>query len=186
MRPARWGLVAMLAAAVAAGGAGNAIDDAYLARGWHPVVRGEEGGDVGVGPFQVHVHGATSSAQLEDRDLLTSPATFVAVDVSYATTDAWATPEEVLLVDADGREFVPPSGFGRDGTPWAAGPDIWLRGALLFEVPPESLDGLALEFRPELPDARRPATTLRVPLTVTTSSEPLRLEPAAVLAEGQR
>lgn len=186
MRRSRWGMAAMLAAAIAVGGAANAIDDAYLASGWHTVVRGTEATDVEVGPFQVHVHGATSSSQLEDGEVLTSPATFVVVDVSYATSDAWATPEEVVLIDTEGREFVPPTGFGRDGAAWAAGPDIWLRGTLLFEVPVEAVDGLALEFRPDMPDPQRPATVLRVPLTVTVTAEPLVLEPATVLAEGER
>lgn len=187
MRRGRWAVAAMVAVAVAVGGAGNAIEDAYLASGWHTVLRAEEATDVVVGPFQVHVHGATASPRLEDGDeVLTSPATFVVVDVSYSTTDAWATPEEVVLIDAEGREFVSPSGFGSDGAAWAAGPDIWLRGTLLFEVPVEALDGLSLELRPELPDAQRPATALRVPLTVSTTTEPLLLESPAVLAQGER
>lgn len=186
MRRGRLAMVAMLATAIAVGGAANAIDDAYLASGWHTVLRGEEATDARVGPFQVHVHGATSSPHLEDDEVLTSPATFVMVDVAYATTDAWATPEEVVLIDAEGREFVAPSGFGWDGEVWSAGPDIWLRGTLLFEVPVEAVDGLSVEFRPEMPDAQRPATVLRVPLTVTATTEPLLLEPPTVLAEGER
>ena len=186
MRRSRWAAAAMLVAAIAVGGGANAIDSNFLATGWHSVQHGEEGSDSTVGNFQVHVHGATTATQLEDGDVVTSPAAFVVVDLSYATTDAWETPEEVVLIDGDGREFVEPSGFGSDGRVWPAGPDIWHRGTLLFEVPGEAVGELTLEFRPETPRTQRPASILRVPLTVAASSEPLVLESARVLAEGER
>ncbi|WP_109472480.1 hypothetical protein [Ornithinimicrobium cavernae] len=182
----RWAVAAMLAAAVAAGAAANAVDSNYLASGWHSVQRGEEATDLTVGNFQVHVHGATASTTLEDGEVVTSPASFVVVDLSYATTDAWALPEEVVLIDGEGREFSEPAGFGSAGRVWEAGPDIWSRGTLLFEVPTDTVEQLSLEFRPEMPDPQRPASVLRVPLTVTRTSAPLTLERATVLPEGER
>lgn len=186
MRRRTWAAAAMLVATVAVGAGANAIDANFIATGWHTVQHGEEGADSTVGNFQVHVHGATTSSQLDDRDLVTSPAAFVVVDLSYATTDAWGAPEEVVLIDGDGREFVEPSGFSSDGRVWEAGPDIWLRGTLLFEVPDDVVDDLTLEFRPETPHNERPAAVLQVPLTVSSISEPLVLEAASVLAEGER
>ncbi|MCK0112093.1 hypothetical protein MWU75_08090 [Ornithinimicrobium sp. F0845] len=185
VRRGRWAAAAMLAAAVAAGAAANAIDANFLASGWHTVQRGEEASDITVDNFQVHVHGAATSTQLEDLEVVTSPGAFVVVDLSYATTDAWDTPEEVVLIDEAGREFSEPSGFGSAGRVWPAGPDIWSRGSLLFEVPADVGD-LALELRPQTPDARLPSRVLRVPLTVRTNSEPLTLERPSVLAEGDR
>lgn len=182
----RWAAAAMLVAALAVGAGANAIDSNLIATGWHTVQHGAEGADSTVGNFQVHVHGATTSSELEDSDVLTSPAAFVVVDLSYATTDAWGAPEEVVLIDGDGREFVEPSGFSSDGRVWDAGPDIWLRGTLLFEVSADAVDDLTLEFRPESPHPQRPASVLQVPLTVTPSSEPLALEAPTVLAEGER
>ncbi|USQ80358.1 DUF4352 domain-containing protein [Ornithinimicrobium faecis] len=186
MRRRTWAAAAMLVAAIAVGAGANAIDANFIATGWHTVERGEEGADSTVGNFRVHVHGARTSDQLDDRDLVTSPGAFVVVDLSYATTDAWGAPEEVVLIDGDGREFVEPSGFSSDARVWDAGPDIWLRGTLLFEVPEDTVDGLTLEFRPESPHTERPAAVLQVPLTVSTVSEPLTLETATVLAEGER
>lgn len=176
----------MLVAATAVGGVANAIDNNYLATGWDTVHRGEQSADVEVGNFLVHVHGASSSSDLEDGEVLTSAGTFVVVDLSYATTDAWVAPDEVVLIDGEGREFGEPSGFGSDGRVWEAGPDIWLRGTLLFEVPTDAAEDLTLEFRPQIGDRRLPSTVLRVPLTVTTSAGPLTLEPATALAEGER
>lgn len=186
MRRSRWAVAGMVAAAVAVGGVVNAAESTYLASGWHTVQRGEEGGDVTVGNFQVHVHGATTSDRLENGAVVTSPGTFVVVELSYATTDAWDTPEQVALLDGAGREFTEATGFGSDGRVWAAGPDIWFRGQLLFEVPAGTVADLTLEFRPEFPDPQRPATLLQVPLTVQTAHEPLTLERASALAAGDR
>ena len=186
MRRRRWAVAAMLTLAIAAGGAANAIEANLIATGWHSVQRGQESTDSTVGNFQVHVHGAASSAHLEDDEVVTSPGAFVVVDLSYATTDAWDTPEEVVLLHGDRREFTQPSGFDSDGRVWAAGPDIWARGTLLFEVPTDSLEGLSLEFRPQTPDPQRPASVLRVPLTVSPATQPLTLEASRVLAEGER
>lgn len=186
MRRAQWALAALAAVAVLAGGLANHADRTYVETGWHTVVRGEEEADVEVGNFQVHVHGATASTELDDRDLLTSPAMFLVVDLSYASTDAWSMPEEIVLIDGDGREFTNPGGFGFTGSPWRVGPDIWFRGDLLFEVPLESVDSLALEFRPETVNALLPDSVARIPLTVSQSTEPLLLEYPAVLGEGER
>lgn len=185
MRRRRWAVAGMVALALAVGGAANAVDDHHLATGWHTVIRGAQAEDVTVGNFQVHVHGAVASGRLEDLDM-TSPGVFVLVDLSYATTDEWSTPEEAVLLDGAGREFTEPSGFGSAGRAWIAGPDIWYRGALLFEVPADTVDDLTLEIRPEGPVALVPATVLRVPLTVTTTSDPLPLERPTVLGEGER
>jgi len=182
----RWAVAALLSAAVVAGGVANAIDDRYVASGWHTVERGEEGADVRVANFQVHVHGAVTSTRLEDGDVVTSPGAFVVVDLSYATTDAWDSPEEVVLIDGAGREFGEPSGFGSAARAWEAGPDIWSRGTLLFEVSADAVDDLTLEFRPQSPDARLPSAVLRVPLTVTAATEPLTVGRARILAEGER
>lgn len=178
-------LTALLAAAVAVGGVANRIEADHLASGWDRVQHGTEGAEVEVGNYRVLVRGASASPQLEDPET-TSPASFVVVDLAYATTDAWDTPEEVVLLDDDGRTFATADGFGSDGQPWAAGPDIWLGGTLLFEVPPGMLDDLTLAFRPEMVDGRLSETTLQVPLTVELSPEPLALERATVLARGQR
>lgn len=186
MRRRGWALVGMLAAAVAVGGVANWIDNTYLASGWHSVQHGKEGQDSTVGNFQVRVHGATSSATLDDRDVLVSPGAFVVVDTAYATTDAWDTPEQVVLIDGDDREFTEPTGFGSDGRAWVAGPDIWFRGTLLFEVPADAVGDLTLEFRPQTPTAQLPSSVLRVPLTVTPSAKPVVLERATILAEGER
>lgn len=185
MRRTRWVAAAMLVAAIAVGGGANAIDDNFLATGWVTVHHGEQAQDSSVGNFQVHVHGARSSTQLED-ETVTSPGTFLVVDLSYATTDAWDTPEEVVLIDAEGHEFSEPTGFGSDGRVWDAGPDIWIRGNLLFELPTEAVGELTLEFRPETSDARLPARLLRVPLSVDSTAEPLTLGQPTVLAEGER
>lgn len=186
MRRRTGALAGMLAVALAAGAAANAIDDNFLATGWHTVVRGDEGTDATVGNLQVYVHGATASSQLDDGDILTSPGTFLTVDVSYATTDSWHGPEDVVLIDGDGREFTEPSGFSSAGGVWQAGPDIWFRGTLLFEIPPESVDDLTLEVRLESSTVLLPTTVLHVPLTVTTTPEPLTLEDPTVLAVGER
>lgn len=182
----RWAAAGLLVTAAAVGGLANAVEANYLDTGWHTTARGAEGADLSVGTFQVHVHGAASSPDLEAREVLTSPGAFVVIDLSYATTDAWDSPREVVLLDGDGREFTTPSGFGSDGQVWEAGPDIWLRGTLLFEVPAEAVADLTLEFRPEVPDARLPGTVLQVPLEVSPSPEPLVLERATVLPEGER
>lgn len=186
MRRRSWALAAMLAAAVVMGGVANWIDDTFLASGRHTVEHAEEGRDSTVGNFQVRVHGARSSATLEDGEVVASPGSFVVVDTSYATTDAWDTPEEVVLIDGDDREFTEPSGFGSAGGAWAAGPDIWFRGTLLFEVPADAVGDLTLEFRPQIPAAQLPGSVLRVPLTVTPTSDPVVLERASMLAEGER
>lgn len=186
MRRARWAVAGMVALALAAGAGANAIDAHYLATGWHTVVRGEEGADVVAANFQVHVHGATSSPHLDDRASVTSPGVFVLVDLSYATTDAWSTPEEVVLLDGGGREYTSPGGFSAAARPWLAGPDIWFRGALLFEVPADVIDDLTLVFRPERPHTLLPGTTARIPLTVSASSTPLTIDYPTVLAEGMR
>lgn len=182
----RWAVAGMAALALAVGAGANAIDSHYLATGWHTVVRGEEGVDVVAANYQVHVHGATASPHLEDRERVSSPGLFVLVDLSYATTDSWDTPREVVLVDGDGREYTSPGGFSSAARPWLAGPDIWFRGALLFEVPADVVDDLTLAFRPERPHALVPGTTARIPLTVTTSTTPLMTESPTVLAEGDR
>lgn len=183
----RWAVAGMAMIALAAGAGANAIDDHHLATGWHTVVRGEEGADVVAANYQVHVHGATSSPHVEDREPVTSPGVFVLVDLSYATTDSWGSPEEVVLVDRDGREFSSPREFSSSATqPWLAGPDIWYRGALLFEVPADVVDHLTLVFNPERPHTLLPGTTARIPLTVEASSTPLITEYPTVLAEGDR
>ncbi|WP_420114202.1 hypothetical protein [Pseudactinotalea sp.] len=182
----RWVVAGMAVIALAAGAGANAIDNHHLATGWHTVVRGDEGVDVVAANYQVHVHGATASPHVEDREPVTSPGIFVLVDLSYATTDAWGTPEEVMLMDADGREFTSPGGFSSAGRPWLAGPDIWYRGGLLFEVPADAVDDLTLVFNPERPHTLLPGTTARIPLTVTPSSTPLMVEDRTVLAEGDR
>lgn len=188
MRSRRWGVVAMLVLALGVGAGANAIDSHYLASGWHTVVRGDEASDVRIGHYQIHVHGAASSSRVDDDgELVTSPQLFVTVDLSYATTDAWDAPDTVVLISGDGREFTNPGGgFGSAGQPWPAGPDIWFRGTLLYEVPASVIGDLTLEFRPESPDARFPASVARIPLTVTTTSEPIVLAGDAVLAEGER
>jgi hypothetical protein len=187
VRPARWALAAMVAAAVVAGGLANLVDARLLASGREVVVRGVEAEDVVVGNIQLHVHGATASPQLDDGgEVFTSPGTFVAVDLSYATTDAWGSPEEILLVDGQGRQFSTPGGFSSPGDAWVAGPDIWLRGQLLFEVPPDALDTLRLQVVPDDSEAVLPATTGLIPLTVTTAEEPLALDYPELLAEGER
>jgi len=185
---ARWGLAAMAAAAVLAGGLANAADDALLPSGWTTTVRGAEGEDVVVGNLQVHVHGATASTRVDDLDgPLTSPGLFVAVDLSYATTDAWATPEVIVLIDGDGREYSDPSNLGLSGSTWLAGPDIWFRGDLLFEVPADAVtSSLTLEIRPETAVAVLPSTIGQIPLTVTRAEDPLEIGSDTLLAEGER
>lgn len=180
-----WAAGGLLIAA-AVGGASNLVETNYLDTGWHTTLHGAMGEDNTVGTFQVHVHDATTSPDLERGEVTTSPGAFVVVDLSYATTDAWRTPREVVLLDGDGREFSVPSAFGSDSEAWEAGPDIWLRGTLLFEVPTESVADLTLEFRPEIPDARLPGAVLQVPLEVETSTEPVVLEPATLLPAGER
>lgn len=182
----RWAVAAMVALALAAGGAANAIDDTYLASGWHTVASGTEGTDERVGNLQVHVHGAVVSTTVGDDEPITGPGAFVLVDVAYSTTDSWFTPEPPMLIDGDGHQYTEPSGFDSAGGAWMAGPDIWYRGTLLFEVPAEAADDLTIEFRPERPVGLLPSTVLRIPLTVTTISEPLTIEYPTVLAEGER
>lgn len=183
----RWGLAAIAAVALGVGALANAADNAHLATGFATVVHGSEGEDVSAGNFQVHVHGATASTEVEDLDgPVTSAGSFVVVDLSYATTDAWDQPDEIVLIDADGREYSDPSSLGLGGSPWLAGPDIWFRGQLLFEVPTDTLASLTLEFRPESVRAILPSTVTRVPLTVTPSSEPLEIGYDTVLGEGER
>lgn len=186
MRAGRWAVAGMVAVAVAVGAGANAVDDNFLASGWHTMVRGDPGADLEVGNYQVHVHGAAASPHLDDDGPVTSPGLFVIVDLAYATTDSWHSPQEIVLVGGDGSEFTQPSGFGSAGQPWLAGPDVWFRGDLLFEVPADAVDDLALEIRPESPIAQLPATILRVPLAVSTESTPLTLEHPEVLAEGER
>lgn len=186
MRSRRWPVVAMIGLALAIGAGANAVEQNHLASGWHTVARGDEGGDLTVGNLQVHVHGAVASPVLDDDEPVTSPGSFVLVDVSYATTDSWFLPESPVLIDGDGREYTEPSGFGSAGGVWMAGPDIWYRGGLLFEVPTDVVDDLSIEFRPERTQALLPSTVLRVPLTVSLSAEPLILEYPTVLAEGER
>ena len=183
----RWALAAMGAAALLVGGLTNAADHAHLPGGWQSTVHGREGEDVTVGEFRLHVHGATASPQVGDPDeTVTSSGSFVVVDLSYATTDEWAGPEEVVLVDATGHEYSDPSNLGLGGSPWKAGPDIWFRGQLLFEVPTEALGSLTLELRPETGRAILPSTVGRIPLTVATTTEPLELDGETVLAAGER
>lgn len=151
MTRARWAVATMAVAALGVGGLANVVDDRYLASGWHTTVHGVEGEDVVGGTFQVHVHGATAAQALADDEPVPSAGWYVVVDLSYATTDEWSTPEEVVLVDRDGREFTHPGGFGFTGAPWLAGPDIWFRGTLLFEVPEDALESLSLVVRGERP-----------------------------------
>ena len=186
MRRTTWVAGGMLVAAVAVGGAANLIEDNFLATGWVTVHHGEQARDSSVGNFQVHVHGARASARLQDDTVVTSPGTFVVVDLAYATTDAWDAAEEVVLTDARWREFSEPTWFGSDGRVWEAGPDIWIRGTLLFELPTDAVGELTLQFRPEIVDARLPAQLLQIPLSVDTVSEPVALERPTVLAKGER
>lgn len=187
MRSARWGLAVMALAALLAGGLANAADDALLPSGVVTTVRGSEGEDTVVGNLQVHVHGATASTQVDDLDgPLTSPGMFVAVDLAYATTDAWGSPEEIVLTDAQGREYSDPSNLSVNSSPWLAGPDIWFRGTLLFEVPADAVDSLTLEIRPSTVEAVLPSTVGRFPLTVTTTADPLEITRDTLLAEGER
>lgn len=186
MRSRRWPVIAMIVLALAIGAGANAIEQQHLASGWHTVARGEPGRDLTVGNLQVHVHGAVASSTIDDDEPLTSPGTFVLVDLSYATTDSWFLPESPVLVDGEGREYTEPSGFSSAGGAWMAGPDVWYRGGLLFEVPTDVVDDLSIELRPENSQALLPSTVLRVPLTVSPSTEPLVLEYPTVLAEGDR
>lgn len=181
-----WAVAGLLVLATAAGAGANAIDRDYLASGWQDVADGSVGADLAVGEFQVQVHGAQAGPDLEDGEVVTSPGMFLLVDLSYATTRAWDTPEEVVLLDGQGREFTNPSGFGSTGQPWEAGPDIWLRGDLLFEVPADALDGLVLEIRPQRTDPRLPSSALRIPLEAEVSTEPLSVARPEVLPGGQR
>lgn len=184
---ARWGLVVMAAAALALGGLANVVDGRYLASGWHTTVHGSEAEDVVAGTFQIHVHGAQAATHLDDGgEPVPSAGMYVAVDLSYATTDAWASPDEIVLIDGDGREFSHPGGFGFTGSPWLAGPDIWFRGTLLFEVPEDVVDSLSLEFRGEDPRAVLPGTVTRIPLTVTISADPVVVIRDTLLAGGER
>ena len=186
-RSRRWAVASLVALAVAAGGVANAVQDDHLVTGWHTVVRGQEAQDVLVGDFRVHVHGATASAVLDDGgDLVRSAGTWVVVDVAYASTNVWSLPWDVVLVDQEGREYTTPSGFGSGAGTWRTGPDIWFRGTLLYEVPPEAVDSLALEFRPEAVRALVPTTLGRIPLTVATTDEALTLSYTTVLPEGER
>lgn len=186
MTRARWAVATMAVAALGVGGLANVVDDRYLASGWHTTVHGVEGEDVVGGTFQVHVHGATAAQALADDEPVPSAGWYVVVDLSYATTDEWSTPEEVVLVDRDGREFTHPGGFGSTGAPWLAGPDIWFRGTLLFEVPEDALESLSLVVRGERPRPILPGTVVRVPLTVTTTAEPLVVERGSLLPRRER
>lgn len=187
MSRTRWAMAAMAAVAVAVGGVANAIDDAELPSGWRTLDRGEVGTDVTVEPFQLHVHGATASREFDDYgDLLTSPGYYVVVEVSYAATDQWRSPDEFVLLDAAGREFGHPGGFGFTGSAWSAGPDIWMRGDLLFEVPEDALGTMTLELRPDLPNPLLPATLGQVEVEVTTTELPVSVADPELLPEGDR
>lgn len=119
--------------------------------------RGEAGAvgeDVSAYPYTVHVTDAVVAATLVELDWEGQPTTvgsdgvWVVVTLSYATARQSSLPSGsgVVLRASDGREY--PVSRRSPESQWMAGPDIWVRGDLAFEVAADAVDGLELVFDP--------------------------------------
>lgn len=148
-------LVVAAMAVVALGvGIGTNVADGRLepfgARGGSGAI----GEDVSAYPYTVHVTEAVVATSLVELDFEGQPTTigsdgvWVVLTLSYATARQSASPSGsgVLLRAADGREY--PVSRRSPESQWMAGPDIWVRGDLAFEVPADAVDGLELVFNP--------------------------------------
>ncbi len=149
-------VVAALAAVAVIVGIGTNIADARLLPWGVRGLSGAIGEDIDVHPYQVHVNGVTVAETVVQTSPISGDVTeidsvgiWVGVDRSYATVDTARTPgsSDVVLRDGQGREYA--VSYRSDGQAWLAGPDIWLRGTLAFEVAPDSLTGLVLVFDPQ-------------------------------------
>lgn len=121
---------------------------------WPTAVSGTIGEDVEAYPFTVHVTEAaaartvTATGMWDDGEPIGSDGVWVVVELSYATAEEIDIAGSYVRVrDAQGREY--PVSSRSDAMPWTAGPDVWVRGQLGFEVAPDSLDGLELIFDPQ-------------------------------------
>lgn len=149
-------VVAVLALAAVVLGIGTNVADARLLPYGRIGVSGSVGEDIAMFPYTIHVGEAQAADFVVEQTLsgtgepIETDGVWVVVTLSYATQDEVRLPGSyrIVLRDGDGREF--PVSPRSDGGPWQAGPDIWVRGTLAFEVAPDSLDDLTLVFDPEI------------------------------------
>jgi len=174
----RWVIVGLAALAIVLGIATNVADARLLPYG-PTSSTGVIGEDTGAYPFTVHVTQARAAHTLVECCRFETPpptgtdGVWVVVTLSYATADRprGATGTGLVLRSADGREFPVSDRMGSGG--WLAGPDIWVRGDLAFEVAPDTLGDLTLVFDPGM--------QLYGPMPTQYARIPLDLDPGEVL-----
>ncbi|MFV0253562.1 MAG: hypothetical protein ACK5H2_09540 [Beutenbergiaceae bacterium] len=173
----------LLVIATAAGMLANAITSERSPFG-SVRVNADLGEDITLPPLTIHVHGAQAARELlqwglfdEQPTPIDSAGVFVLVDISYASIErnSILSLGDVTLRDGQGREF--PLSTRVDASNWSAGPDIWLRGDLVFEVAPDSLGSLELVLEPA-PDTFGP-------MPVRYAVVPLPLNGDEVLAQAE-
>lgn len=190
----RWIVIGIAVLAVLMGIATN-MADARLEPYGPTGADGAMGEDVAAFPFTVHVlevhaaHAVVDCCRFEPPPPTETDGVWVVVSLSYATADQPRTPAGGALVlrSGDGREF--PVSLRSSATPWLAGPDIWIRGDLAFEVAPDTLDDLTLVFDPGLQIyGPMPMSYARIPLELGAGGvvDVLELQEQAVLGEGER
>ena len=190
----RWLIVGLTIAAVVLGILTNAADARLLPYG--PTANtGEIGEDIAAYPFTVYVTGAQAAhavaecCRFEPQPPIRSDGVWVVVTLSYATADQPRTPTGAGLVlrADDGREF--PVSPRSPASAWLAGPDIWVRGDLAFEVAPDALGDLTLVFDPGSQIyGPMPTEYARIPLDLELGdvADVIDLSAQEILPEGDR
>jgi len=169
----RWAVVGLAVLVLALGIAANVTEARLLPYG-PTSVSASLGQDVQVSPFRLHVTGAQAATTVTDPGLfgdattIDSDGVWVVVDLSYATVDTIRSPAAggILVRDPSGRAY--PVSNRSPATEWLAGADTWVGGQLAFEVAPDALAGLVLEFAP--------SSTLYGPMPNTYALIPLDLD----------
>lgn len=172
-------VVVLLALAAVALGIGTNVADARLLPYGSVGVTGSVVEDIAAFPYTIHVSEAQAASSVVEQTFsgpgepIGSDGVWVVVTISYATQDEVRIPggSGLVLRDGDGREF--PVSLRSDGTAWQAGPDIWVRGTLAFEVALDSLDDLTLVFDPGI--------QIYGPMPMRYVQVPLDLDPGSIV-----
>lgn len=190
----RWIIAGLTVIAVVLGVLTNLADARLLPYG--PTGNtGAIGEDVSAHPFTVHVSGAEAATSVveccrfEPPPPTESDGVWVVVHLSYATTDKPRVPSgsRLVLRSGDGREF--PVSNRTFSTTWLAGPNVWIRGDLAFEVAPDVLEDLTLVFDPGIQIyGPMPTQYARIPLDLDAGDvvDVLELAEQETLAAGDR
>jgi hypothetical protein len=190
----RWVVIGLAALAVVLGILTNLADARLLPYG-PTSSTAAIGEDAGAYPFTVHVSDVQAAHTVVQCCLFETPpptetdGVWVVVTLSYATADRprSAGGTGLVLRSGDGREFPVSNRMGSGG--WLAGPDIWVRGELVFEVAPDALADLTLVFDPGIQIyGPMPTQYARIPLDLDPDGvlEVIELSEQEILAAGER